>query len=187
MPTISDLLLEKKRYGLKQEISDLELEKIEQGYPIQYIMGYVEYANVRINLNHNVLIPRYETEELVFILLKEYLKPSMKVLDLCTGSGFIGLALKKNLNSIRLTLSDIDSEAILQTKENAILNFGNDENIEIVQSDCFKDITGKFDVIVSNPHIWLMMIRMLMNLLANLNLQLLYFLLIQDDIFMKKY
>lgn len=151
MPTISDLLLEKKRYGLKQEISDLELKKIEQGYPIQYIMGYVEYANVRINLNHNVLIPRYETEELVFILLKEYLKPGMKVLDLCTGSGFIGLALKKNLNSIRLTLSDIDSEAILQTKENAILNFGNDENIEIVQSDCFKDITGKFDVIVSNP------------------------------------
>ncbi len=64
-------------------------------------MGYVEYANVRINLNHNVLIPRYETEELVFILLKEYLKPGMKVLDLCTGSGFIGLALKKNLNSIR--------------------------------------------------------------------------------------
>ncbi len=78
MPTISDLLLEKKRYGLKQEISDLELEKIEQGYPIQYIMGYVEYANVRINLNHNVLIPRYETEEFVFILLKEYLKPGIE-------------------------------------------------------------------------------------------------------------
>nr|WP_318031218.1 hypothetical protein [Mycoplasmopsis bovis] len=74
MPTISDLLLEKKRYGLKQEISDLELEKIEQGYPIQYIMGYVEYANVRINLNHNVLIPKIWNRRACFYSFKRIFK-----------------------------------------------------------------------------------------------------------------
>ncbi|UUM25519.1 peptide chain release factor N(5)-glutamine methyltransferase [Mycoplasmopsis agalactiae] len=151
MPTIEDLLLEKKRYRLELKVGSLELQKLNQGYPIQYIMGYVEYANVRINLNHKVLIPRYETEELVYILLNEYLKPRMKVLDLCTGSGFIGIALKKNLDSINVTLSDIDNEAIMQANENVVLNFKNTTGIKIVQSDCFKDIKGKFDLIVSNP------------------------------------
>ncbi|EIN14814.1 DNA methyltransferase, HemK [Mycoplasmopsis agalactiae 14628] len=151
MPTIEDLLLEKKRYGLESKVNSLELEKLNQGYPIQYIMGYVEYANVRINLNHKVLIPRYETEELVYILLNEYLKPGMKVLDLCTGSGFIGIALKKNFDSINVTLSDIDDEAIMQTNENIALNFEDKAGIQVVQSDCFAGIEGKFDIIVSNP------------------------------------
>ncbi|NES53707.1 methyltransferase, partial [Escherichia coli] len=80
-----------------------------------------------------------ETEELVYILLNEYLKPGMKVLDLCAGSGFIGIALKKNLDSINVILSDIDNEAIMQANENVVLNFKNTTGIQIVQSDCFND------------------------------------------------
>ncbi|WP_029513682.1 peptide chain release factor N(5)-glutamine methyltransferase [Mycoplasmopsis primatum] len=151
MPTKADLLLEKKRYGLKQVITDDELKKLESGWPVQLIMGYVEYANVRINLNHKVLIPRYETEELIYIFLKQYAKPNMKVLDLCCGSGFIGIALKKNMPSLDVTMSDVDDNAIKQSNENIMLNFPNHNDIKIIKSDCFNEIKGKFDVIISNP------------------------------------
>lgn len=76
-------------------------------------MGYVEYVNVRINLNYKVLISRYEIEEIVYIFLNEYLKLGMKVLDLCVGLGFIGIVLKKNLDLINVILSDIDNEVIM--------------------------------------------------------------------------
>ncbi|WP_406617338.1 peptide chain release factor N(5)-glutamine methyltransferase [Mycoplasmopsis adleri] len=151
MPTKEDLLLEKRRYGLKEEISEKELKMLEANYPIQYIMGYVEYANIRINLNHKVLIPRYETEELIYLIKDKYLKDNMKVLDLCCGSGFIGLALKKFNSTINFTLSDIDTEALEQTKENFELNFDKNEKVKIIQSDCFTAIKEKFDLIVSNP------------------------------------
>ncbi|MGV2392489.1 UNVERIFIED_CONTAM: HemK family protein methyltransferase [Campylobacter lari] len=151
MPIKEDLLLEKKRYGLKQEITDKELKMLEENYPVQYIMGYVEYANIRINLDHKVLIPRYETEELIYLIKDNYLKDNMKVLDLCCGSGFIGLALKKANSTIELTMSDIDPEAIKQTSKNLVFNFKNSDKVKIIQSDCFNEINEKFDIIVSNP------------------------------------
>ncbi|QBF34373.1 peptide chain release factor N(5)-glutamine methyltransferase [Mycoplasmopsis phocirhinis] len=153
MPTIDDLILEKKRYGLEPTVSIEEKNKLEQGIPIQYIMGYVEFLNTRINLNHKVLIPRYETEEMVYMIIEKYsqISKNIDVLDLCCGSGFIGLAIKKNLKNVNVTLSDIDQRAIEQTKENAQLNFNNHSNIKIVQSDLFEKINTKFDLIVSNP------------------------------------
>ncbi|VEU75411.1 protoporphyrinogen oxidase [Mycoplasmopsis maculosa] len=151
MPTIDDLLLEKRRYGLEQKATEDEIKKLNMNMPIQLIMGYVEFLNTRINLNYNVLIPRYETEEMVDLVLKKYIKNNMKILDLCTGSGFIAISLKKNNNTLDLTASDIDSNAIKQTKENAELNLGKNHDIKIIQSDLFKDIKGKYDIIISNP------------------------------------
>ncbi|MBZ4212755.1 peptide chain release factor N(5)-glutamine methyltransferase [Mycoplasma sp. U97] len=151
MPTIDDLLLEKKRYGLPETISDDEKMKIEQGMPVQYILGFINYSNLEIKLNRKVLIPRYETDEMVHLITKKYLTKNMKVLDLCCGSGFIGLSLKKNEPSISVVLSDIDDEAIIQTNENSKINFSDLSGIKIVKSDCFKEIKGKFDLIVSNP------------------------------------
>lgn len=151
MPSVDDLLLEKKRYGLEQKVSKEELEMLNQNMPIQYIIGYVEYANVKINLNNKVLIPRYETEELIHLFLNNYAKENVKVLDLCCGSGFIGLALKKNKPSLDVTLSDNDNEALLKTKENELINFGKNGVVKIVESDLFTDINDKFDVIISNP------------------------------------
>lgn len=151
MPSVDDLLLEKKRYGLEQKVSKKELEMLNQNMPIQYIIGYVEYANVKINLNNKVLIPRYETEELIHLFLNNYAKENVKVLDLCCGSGFIGLALKKNKPSLDVTLSDNDNEALLKTKENELINFGKNGVVKIVESDLFTDINDKFDVIISNP------------------------------------
>ncbi|UUD35386.1 peptide chain release factor N(5)-glutamine methyltransferase [Mycoplasmopsis caviae] len=145
------LILEKKRYGLEPKISEQEYELLKQNYPIQLIMGYVEYLNTRINLRRKVLIPRYETEELVDIFLKEFAKENQEILDLCCGSGFIGLAIKKNLPSARVSLVDISEEAIKQTIENSIVNFGFNHDLKIYQSDLFTTVKEKFDIIISNP------------------------------------
>ncbi|WP_036463763.1 peptide chain release factor N(5)-glutamine methyltransferase [Mycoplasmopsis sturni] len=149
MPTIEDLLLEKRRYGLKQEVSDLEKKQLQQGIPVQKIIGYVDLANVRIDVNYDVLIPRYETEELVYLVI-EHLKKSKQtsVLDLCSGSGFIGIAIKYNLPNLSVIASDISKQAILATSNNADLN---DVKIDVIHSDLFTNINQKFDVIVSNP------------------------------------
>ncbi|QKT05706.1 peptide chain release factor N(5)-glutamine methyltransferase [Mycoplasma sp. OR1901] len=149
MPTREDLLLEKRRYGLKEEISSFELEQLNSGMPVQKIMGYIEMANIKIDLRHNVLIPRYETEELIYLANHEILKNNFNsVLDLCSGSGFIGLGIKKRHPNTFVTLADISKEAIQSEQLNSKIN---NLEVTIVQSDLFESIQGKFDIIVSNP------------------------------------
>ncbi|MCK5807075.1 MAG: peptide chain release factor N(5)-glutamine methyltransferase [Mycoplasmataceae bacterium] len=140
------LLREKRRYGLPEIVSAQELEKLEQGVPIQKIMGFISFNKIRINVNRDVLIPRYETEEVVNEALK-YINKESRVLDLCTGSGFIGLTIKDE-KDCKVVMSDISDEAIIQSSENAELN---NLDVEIVKSDMFKEIEGKFDLIISNP------------------------------------
>ena len=142
----SILLNEKRKYDLPETISEDELKLLDKGVPIQKIIGYIQFDKVIININRNVLIPRYETEEVIIEALK-YIKQDSNVLDLCTGSGFIGLTIKEKTNA-NVTMSDISDEAILQAKENAKLN---KLDVKIIQSDLFNDINDKFDVIVSNP------------------------------------
>lgn len=128
------------------EESKLELEKINQGIPLHKVLGYIEMTNVKIDLSKNVLIPRYETEELI-LLSKKYIKEDSKVLDLCSGSGYIGLAIKKMTNA-NVVVSDISKEAIEQININKKIN---NLNIEVIESDLFENINDKFDVIISNP------------------------------------
>lgn len=151
MHKIEDLLLEKRRYGLPEVISEGEFEKLLKGYPIQKIMGFIEMQNVRININKNVLIPRYETEELIlesYNYIKN--KNDYHILDLCTGSGFIALAIKKNFPLTNITATDISDEAIDQAKENSEIN---NLKINIKKSDLFAEVekNAVFDLIISNP------------------------------------
>ncbi|WP_027121569.1 peptide chain release factor N(5)-glutamine methyltransferase [Mycoplasma leonicaptivi] len=148
MPTKEDLILEKRRYGLVQEVTNNELKLLEKGMPVQKIIGYVDLANVSIDVSKNVLIPRYETEELILLVLQENKDENLKILDLCCGSGFIGIALKKHKQNWNVTMSDISLDAIEQSKINI---FKNNVNINIIQSDLFKNIKDKFDIIVCNP------------------------------------
>ncbi|MGZ9797516.1 peptide chain release factor N(5)-glutamine methyltransferase [Mycoplasma sp. 4013] len=149
MPTKADLLLEKRRYGLDQNISSFEEQQLETGMPVQKIIGYIEMADVKIDLRYKVLIPRYETEELILYVKKMYPKNAkLRILDLCCGSGFIGLALKKYFVNSEVILSDISDEAIMQSNLNKKIN---NLEVKIINCDLFDSITGKFDVIVSNP------------------------------------
>ncbi len=127
------------------------LKKIQNNYPIQYIIGYVNFYGLKINVNKNVLIPRFETEYLVEKTLK-YIKElnfnNPKILDLCTGTGAIGLTLKKELPSSNVTLSDISGKALKIAKKNKKeLNL----DVKIIKSDLFNKINDKYDIIISNP------------------------------------
>lgn len=126
------------------------LKRLENGEPVQYIVGNINFYGYIYDINKNVLIPRFETEELVENTLK-YLKKyfvNPKVLDLCTGSGCIGLTLKLQEDGIKLTLADISAKALEVAKINQ-----QKYHIEcqIIESDLFKKINDKYDVIVCNP------------------------------------
>lgn len=127
------------------------IKKIENNYPIQYIIGYVDFYGNKINVNKNTLIPRYETEYLIektLKYIKKYNFEEPKILDLCTGSGAIGLTIKKGLPNSEVTLSDISAKALRVAKKNMKeLNL----KVNIIKSDLFNNIKGKFDIIISNP------------------------------------
>ena len=126
------------------------LKRLEDGEPVQYIVGNVDFYNSNFIVNKNVLIPRFETEELVSETIKrvkELFNRKVDIIDLCTGSGCIAISLKKELDS-NVTGSDISKEALEVAKENAKLN---NTEIEFINTDLFIGIDNKYDVIISNP------------------------------------
>ncbi len=132
-----------------------EAKKIEEivserltGRPLWYIIGDTEFYGCKIKVDERVLIPRPETEILAEQAIKT-VEEGDKVLDLCTGSGCIAVAIAKNAGKhIQVTASDVSDAAIMLAKENAALN-----NVEVnfVQSDLFAKIHGRFNLIVCNP------------------------------------
>ena len=136
----------KKYY--KGDLKEAE-ELLKKNYPIQYFLVFVEFYNCQIEVNENVLIPRYETEYLVeksINLLKT--KNVKKGIDLCTGSGAIAIALAKNLK-INMDACDISIKALEVAKKNALKN---KVDINLFKKDILKDkIDGKYDFIISNP------------------------------------
>lgn len=128
------------------------ITKIKNNYPVQYIIGYVNFYGLKMNVNENTLIPRYETEYLVektLQYIKKYNITNPKILDLCTGTGCIGLTLKKELPNSEIILSDISIKALEVAEHNKKeLNL----DVNIIQSDIFSNIKTKdFDIIISNP------------------------------------
>lgn len=143
--------LDKKELIKLNKWNKLTMSLLEKDYPVQYIIGYVDFYGLKINVNEFTLIPRYETEYLIELTLKEIKKLNLdnpKILDLCTGSGAIGLTLKSLLPSSEVTLSDISKDALMVANKNK-----NELNLDvnIIESDLFKNIQGKFDIIISNP------------------------------------
>ena len=126
------------------------VSNIANGYPLQYITNYQEFMKLNFFVDESVLIPRQDTEilvEEVLNILKN--REECKVLDLCTGSGAIGISIAKYHPKAKVSLSDISKEALEIAKKNAILN---EVDVKIFESDLFKKIKDdKFDVIVSNP------------------------------------
>ena len=127
------------------------LNKLEQGQPIQYIIGNVDFYGNIIKVNKSVLIPRFETELLVDLTIKKIkeLFPNQKIdiHDLGTGSGCIAITLKKEINS-SVDALDISIDAINTAKLNAT-----DNNVEInfINQDMSTYKEKKYDVIISNP------------------------------------
>ena len=135
---------------VKEELlAELEsvLKQREQRVPLQYLMGECEFMGYDFYVDERVLIPRQDTETLVEEALK-VVKPGMKVLDLCTGSGCIIVSIVHNVPEVEGTATDISKQALLVAKENAKLN---QVSVTFERSDLFDNVTGTYDVIVSNP------------------------------------
>ena len=142
-------------FALQQEVTDEDYKFVEDIYiklashiPAQYIIGHAEFYGMQLKVDERVLIPRPETEELVELILAENPKENLKVLDLGTGSGAIALALAKNRPDWSVTAADISQDALDLSLENA---YAQNLNLSFIKSDCFSEISSKYDIIVSNP------------------------------------
>jgi release factor glutamine methyltransferase len=127
------------------------LKRLKHGEPVQYVIGFAEFYNQRILVNPAVLIPRPETEELVDLVVREQKHlHNLNIIDLCTGSGCIAIALAKALNTKSVQAIDISNEALDLAHENAKVNNANvlflTDDIQNLQNDY-----GTYEIIVSNP------------------------------------
>ena len=121
------------------------------GKPLWYIIGDTDFYGYKIKVDERVLIPRPETEELAALVVG-VAEEGQSILDLCTGSGAIAVAVYKELEKsnrkAKVTAVDISADALELAKENAEAN---EAEILFIQSDLFSRIRGRFDIIVSNP------------------------------------
>ena len=132
------------------------IDEIIQGKPVQYIVKNQEFMGLDFYVDENVLIPQPDTEVLVLktVDICKSIKNSkkLKILDLCTGSGAIAIALAKILQEEKVQAeifaSDISLKALEVAKKN---NEKNNTNVQFILSDLFQNIDEKFDIIVSNP------------------------------------
>ena len=131
----------------QQKEYEIALKKRTEHIPLQYIVGEQEFMGLKFKVNSSVLIPRQDTETLVEEARKK-IRPDMKVLDMCTGSGCIIISIIKNMPSAEGYAVDISKQALNVAKENAK---SNEVPVNFERSDLFDHVTGVYDVIVSNP------------------------------------
>ena len=153
--TRADILLKgEQEYPEEQILSYMhDLQKRGDRTPLQHLLGSWEFMGLPFAVSPDVLIPRPETEWLVEYVLKNYADRPVKVLDLCTGSGCIGISIQKLLPQAQVTLVDISALALEVAKTNAAQN-GVEPKIEtwdILQGIPFYLEKERYDVIVSNP------------------------------------
>ena len=140
------------------KFSDVDREKTKEitkrllaGEPLQYILGYSYFCNLKIFVDNNVLIPRPETEELCQLIIDRETNNSPKIIDICTGSGCIALALKNGINGATVDGVDISDGALSVAKKNSN---GCGCDVNFFKYDVLEDnpkIRDKYDIIVSNP------------------------------------
>lgn len=137
----------------EQKYFQLINKHIKDDTPLSHLVGFEHFYDRKFKVTSDVLSPRMETEELVYKVI-DYIRKNnltnIKILDLCTGSGIIGITLKKELEEfdVKILASDISSRALTVAKENAS---SLEADISFVESDLFSNIQDKFDIIVSNP------------------------------------
>ena len=137
-----------------REVSEAEEEQYRKALeqravhvPLQHLLGYQDFMELRFQVNEHVLIPRQDTEILVEEAMR-YLHDGMRILDLCTGSGCILLSLLHYSNDCEGTGVDISKEALQVAALNAeLLGI----KADFLKSDLYEKVTGKFDLLVSNP------------------------------------
>jgi release factor glutamine methyltransferase len=144
-----DLYLQFDKPIIEHELGVIRelLKRCSKGEPLDYALGEVEFFGCRIRIDRRVLIPRPETEILVEKISKQ--AKTGILWDVCTGSGCIGIALKKACPELQVTLSDISNEALALASENAK---SNGVDVSIARGDLLEPFKGqKADFVICNP------------------------------------
>ena len=139
---------------LCQKYDNLEevIAKVDEGYPIAYLIGDVSFYGYPFKVNENVLIPRFETETLIektIKLIKSLNLENSNLIDLGTGSGVIAITLKKEIPSLNITAIDKSKEALKVAIENSKLN---NVNVDFQNQDIFNyELPENISIVISNP------------------------------------
>ncbi len=155
-------ILNEKHKGIKNVGFFNDLEKLKKGVPVDYIIGWVDFLNCKIDLSLKPLIPRVETEFWVEKVIMEILELSkdnkLKVLDIFSGSGCIGVSILKNCPNTKVDFAEVNSKFIKQIKKNLSINkilypssLKDRGRANIIQSNIFDNIKDKYDIILANP------------------------------------
>lgn len=126
------------------------IKRLKRGEPVQYIVGNIDFYGLLFDIDKNVLIPRFETEELVgqtIQYVKKRFQSRIDILDIGTGSGCIAITLEKKLNA-NVDAIDISTSALKVAEKNKIKN---NSNVHFFESDIYSNVVKKYDLIISNP------------------------------------
>ncbi len=137
----------------KGKVSKNDIERLEKGEPVDYIIGFVDFLGRKIDLSKRPLIPRPETEYWVNNFIKEsgILNLESRILDMFSGSGCIGIAILKNIKNARVDFADADKKYLEQIKINLELNKIEKNKYRIIKSNIFLNIKAKYNFILANP------------------------------------
>ena len=151
------VIADREMYASEKICQDMELavQRIMDGEPLAYILGEWSFYGLTLYVDENVLIPRDDTCSVAKLAIKRglFLDENPRILDLCTGSGCIGLAVANRVKDARVTLADISPEALAVARKN-INRLKLSARVSCVQADALapaSSFLGKFDMIVSNP------------------------------------
>mgnify|MGYP003298453159 CR=1 FL=1 len=155
--TQEQVIADRELYASEEICQQMETmtNRLIHGEPLAYILGEWEFYGLPLYVNNNVLIPRDDTCAVASLAIQKalFLNQDPRVLDLCTGSGCIGLAVASRVKDARVTLADISKDALSVAKKNIVRN-NLSARVSCIQADALKrpsPFLGKFDIIVSNP------------------------------------
>lgn len=154
---IEEILADRALYATEEieEKMQRAVARVLDGEPLAYILEQWEFHGMPLVVTRDVLIPRDDTEVVAGLAIKRaiFLEQNPRILDLCTGSGCIGLAVAKRVKDARVTLADVSQAALSVARRNAS-NLGLSKRVSCVRVDALQpapEFLGEFDMIVSNP------------------------------------
>ena len=155
--TNEQILADREKYACESVCEAMEsaVQRMLAGEPLAYVLGEWEFYGMTLYVDKNVLIPRDDTCAVTALAIKKglYLDQDPRILDLCTGSGCIGLAIANRVKDAKVTLADVSKEALAVAKKN-VSRHKLTGRVSCVQADALNKpsaFLGKFDMIVSNP------------------------------------
>ena len=155
--TQEEIINDREKYACETICEAMEdaVRRILAQEPLAYVLGEWNFYGMNLYVDHSVLIPRDDTCAVTALAIKKglFLDQDPRIMDLCTGSGCIGLAIANRVKDARVTLADVSKDALVIAKKN-IARHKLSARVSCVQADALKPapaFLGKFDMIVSNP------------------------------------